>query len=207
MNRALDQFERALHERPPYPLLINLGLAHAQFETIHPFLDGNGRIGRLLVTFLLCEYGVLKEPLLYLSIFFKAHREDYYERLQAIRDEGDWEGWLAFFLEGVATVAHEATDTARTIVRLREELRNDLPPRLGRRSGNGLALLDKLFLHPIVAVKTVEKLLDLSQPAALALVDALVGAGVLREATGRRRNRIFEFRKYLALFAERGRRE
>jgi Fic family protein len=207
MNRALDQFERALHERPPYPLLINLGLAHAQFETIHPFLDGNGRIGRLLVTFLLCEYGVLKEPLLYLSIFFKAHREDYYERLQAIRDEGDWEGWLAFFLEGVATVAHEATDTARTIVRLREELRNDLPPQLGRRSGNGLALLDKLFLHPIVAVKTVEKLLDLSQPAALALVDALVGAGVLREATGRRRNRIFEFRKYLALFAERGRRE
>jgi len=207
MNRALDQFERALHERPPYPLLINLGLSHAQFETIHPFLDGNGRIGRLLVTFLLCEYGVLKEPLLYLSIFFKEHRQDYYERLQAIRDQGDWEGWLSFFLEGVATVAQEATDTARKIVRLREELRNDLPPQLGRRSGNGLALLDKLFLHPVITVKTVERLLELSQPAALALVDALVGAGVLREATGRRRNRIFHFREYLTLFAERGRRE
>ena len=143
---------RALHERPPYPILINLGLAHAQFETIHPFLDGNGRVGRLLVTFLLCEYGVLKEPLLYLSIFFKKHRQDYYERLQAVRDDGDWEGWL-------------------------------------------------------VAVKTVETLVHLSQPAALALVDALVDAGVLREASGRRRNRIFEFRDYLALFAERARRE
>jgi Fic family protein len=207
MNRALDEFERALHERPPYPLLINLGLAHAQFETIHPFLDGNGRIGRLLVTFLLCEYGVLKEPLLYLSIFFKEHRQDYYERLQAVRDDGDWEGWLAFFLEGVAKVAHEATDTARKIVRQREALRNDLPSRLGRRSGNGLALLDQLFLHPVVAVKTVETLLHLSQPAALALVDALVDAGVLREASGRRRNRIFEFRDYLALFAERARRQ
>ena len=207
MNRALDQFERALHERPPYPLLINLGLAHAQFETIHPFLDGNGRIGRLLVTFLLCEYGVLKEPLLYLSIFFKEHRQDYYERLQAVRDDGDWEGWLAFFLEGVAKVANEATETARKIVRLREELRNALPPQLGRRAGNGLALLDQLFLHPVVAVKTVETLLHLSQPAALALVDALVDVGVLREASGRRRNRIFEFRHYLALFAERGRRQ
>jgi Fic family protein len=207
MNRALDEFERALHDRPPYPLLINLGLAHAQFETIHPFLDGNGRIGRLLVTFLLCEYGVLKDPLLYLSIFFKENRQDYYERLQAVRDNGDWEGWLAFFLEGVARVAHEATDTARKIVRLREALRNALPPQLGRRSGNGLALLDQLFLHPVVAVKTVETLLHLSQPAALALVDALVDAGVLREASGRRRNRIFEFRDYLALFAERGRRQ
>ncbi len=207
MNRALDEFERALHERPPYPPLISLALAHAQFETIHPFLDGNGRIGRLLVTFLLCEYGVLKEPLLYLSIFFKEHRQVYYERLQAVRDDGDWEGWLAFFLEGVATVAHEATDTARKIVRLREQLRNDLPSRLGRRTGNGLALLDQLFLHPVVAVKTVETLLHLSQPAALALVDALVDVGVLREASGRRRNRIFEFRDYLALFVERARRQ
>src|SRR5437773_8695344 len=143
MQRALDEFERALHTRPPYPLLINVGLAHAQFETIHPFLDGNGRIVRLLVTFLVCEYGSLNEPLLYLSIFFKQNRQDYYERLQSIRDAGDWEGWLAFFLQGVATEAHEASQTARRIVRLREELRNDLPTRLGRRAGNGLTLLDQ----------------------------------------------------------------
>src|SRR5207247_4358460 len=163
MHDALGEFERSLHERPPYPLLINVGLAHAQFETIHPFLDGNGRIGRLLVTFLLCEYGALNEPLLYLSIFFKQNRQDYYERLQSIRDAGDWEGWLAFFLQGVATVAHEATQTARRIVRLREELRTDLPTRLGRRAGNGLTLLDQLFLHPVVSVKSVEMLLGLSQ--------------------------------------------
>jgi len=180
MREALGLFERSLHERPPYPLLINVGLAHAQFETIHPFLDGNGRMGRLRVTFLLCEYGVLSEPLLYLSIFFKEHRQEYYDRLQAVRDVGDWEGWLAFFLEGVGTVAREATETARKIVRLREELREALPSQLGRRSGNALRLLDKLFRTPVVTVRTVEMLLGISQPAALALVDAITAAGVLQ---------------------------
>jgi len=207
MRQALDRFERSLHDRPPYPFLVNVGLAHAQFETIHPFLDGNGRMGRLLVTFLLCQYGVLKEPLLYLSIFFKQHRHDYYDRLQAVRDVGDWEGWLAFFLEGVGTVAREATETARKIVRLREELRETLPGMLGRRSGNGLTMLDRLFRQPLVTVKSVERILDISQPAALGLVDAMTQAGVLREVTGKRRNRIFQFHQYLALFTERGRRE
>ncbi len=206
MTRALGEFERSLHERPPYPLLVNVGLAHAQFETIHPFLDGNGRVGRLLVTFLLCEYGVLRDPLLYLSIFFKEHRQEYYDRLQAIRDQDDWEGWLAFFLQGVATVAREATETARRIVRLREEWREKISNGLGRRSGNGLRLLDALFRSPLVEVKSVERDLALSQPAALRLVDAMVELGVLVEVTGRRRDRIFEFRDYLKLFTERARR-
>lgn len=206
MKRALGELERSLHDRPPYPLLVNVGLAHAQFETIHPFLDGNGRVGRLLVTFLLCEYGVLRDPLLYLSIFFKEHRQDYYDRLQAIRDAGDWEGWIIFFLEGVASVATEATDTAGKIVRLREEWRDKIATRLKRRAANGLRLLDGLFRNPLVEVKTVESMLKLSQPAALRLVDAMVEAGALMEMTGRRRDRVFEFHEYLKLFQERDRR-
>ena len=200
------ELEKALHDPTPFPVLVIVGLAHAQFETIHPFLDGNGRMGRLLITFLLCEYHALREPLLYLSIFFKQHRQEYYDRLQAVRDHGDWEGWLSFFLAGVASVAREATDTARHVVQLRERLRDELPSKLGRRSGNGLRLLDALFRQPVVAVKSVEKLLSLSQPAALALVDAMVSAGVLEEITGLRRNRIFEFGEYLQLFTERKRR-
>lgn len=209
MKAALDEFEKSLH--PPiadrYPPLVTVGLAHAQFETIHPFQDGNGRMGRLLVTFLLCEYGILKTPLLYLSIYFKEHREEYYARLQAVRDTGDWEGWLTFFLDGVIAVSTEATTTSARIVRFREELRASLPGRLGRRSGNGLQLLDHLFRDPVITVKGVEEELKLSQPAALKLVDAMVEAEVLHEFTGRRRNRVFEFRPYLRLFRERTERE
>lgn len=205
MHRALDEFEKSLH--PPiagrYPELVTVGLAHAQFETIHPFLDGNGRMGRLLVTFLLCEYGILNEPLLYLSIHFKKNREEYYARLQAVRDHGDWEGWLEFFLGGVAAVAKEAAETSRKIVRMREEMRETLPGKLGRRSGNGLRLLDHLFRDPIVTVKGVEDVLALSQPAALKLVNVLVDAGILVELTGRQRNRVYEFHDYLKLFRER----
>ena len=206
MKSALHQFEQALHAPSSYPVLINVGLAHAQFETIHPFLDGNGRMGRLLVTFLLCEYGILNEPLLYLSIFFKEHRQEYYARLQAVRDSGEWEPWLAFFLEGVATVASEATDTAKKIVRLREQLRADLPTELGRRSATGLRLLDRLFDQPVVTVKTVQQMLKVSQPAALGLVNRMQAIGVLEEITGGRRNRIFSFDAYVKLFQERQRR-
>jgi Fic family protein len=207
MHRALAEFEVALHAEPrPYPLLIHIGLAHAQFETIHPFLDGNGRIGRLLVTFLLCEYGILRDPLLYLSTHFKQYRQDYYDRLQAIRDRGDWEGWLAFFLNGVATVAAEATVTAQKIVRLRERWREQLAAILGRRAGVGQVLLEKLFQEPVVTVRSVEKLAGLSQPAAGGLVRAMQAAGVLVETTGQRRNRIFAFRDYLALFKDRDKR-
>src|SRR5262249_24486028 len=120
---ALGDLEAFLHERDDLPLLVKVGLAHAQFETIHPFLDGNGRVGRLLITFLLCERGVLPKPVLYLSHYLKRHRQEYYDRLQAVRDSGDWEGWLEFFLRGVADVSAQATETARRVLLLREDHR------------------------------------------------------------------------------------
>jgi Fic family protein len=207
MHQALAEFETALHAESPYPLLVRTAIAHAQLETIHPFLDGNGRMGRLLISFMLCESGVMTEPLLYLSVFFKEHRDEYYGRLQAIRDDGDWEGWLAFFLEGVATVAHEATETARRTVKVREATRDRLSANLGRRSGSALRLLDSLFEQPVVSVATVQRVLGYSQPAAAAMVAALERQQVLVEITGRRRDRLFEFRPYLRLFRDRAAKE
>jgi len=206
MNTALANFETALHAESDYPLLIRVGLAHAQFETIHPFLDGNGRMGRLLISFMLCEADVMNEPLLYLSVFFKEHRDVYYDRLQSVRDAGQWEEWLAFFLEGVATVAREATEKARRIVQLRETVRERVGASLGRRSGAGLRLLDALFKSPVVSVGMVQGILKYSQPAAAAMVAALERAGVLEEITGRRRDRLFAFQRYLRLFRDRGER-
>lgn len=203
MHEALDQFERFLHAENTFPQLIRIGLAHAHFETIHPFLDGNGRIGRLLVIFMLCHAGALDEPLLYLSIFFKENQLEYYDRLQAVRDAGDWSGWLAFFLQGVAQVASQATETARAIVHLREKVQEDVSAALGARSANALRLLDFLFQSPYITVKLVEAELGMSQPGANALVGKLVKLGVLLETTGKRRNRVFSFPRYLALFKER----
>lgn len=130
-------------------------MAHAQFETIHPLLDGNGRLGRLLITFLLTERKRLARPVLYLSHYFKRHRAEYYDRLQAVREVGDWEGWLAFFLRGVAEVATKATHTAAAILRVREEHRNRITKALGRAAGNGHRIMENLFHHPIVTVATV----------------------------------------------------
>ena len=206
MKRALGEFEKFLHAETDMPILLKVGLAHAQFETIHPFLDGNGRMGRLLITFLLAHGGILHEPLLYLSIFFKRHRQEYYDRLQAVRDKGDWEDWLALFLEGVADVAEEATDTAGKIVRLRETKRTQIANEFGRRSRSALRLLESLFRQPYVTVRTVRRTTDLSQPAANALVNAMEQAGILREVTGRRRSRIFQFHEYMSLFEERAER-
>lgn len=203
MKTALDEFEKFLHRDDELPFLVRLGLVHAQFETIHPFLDGNGRIGRLLITFLLAHEGVLREPLLYLSIFFKEHRQEYYDRLQFVRDRGDWEGWLAFFLEGIATVSREATNTARKIVQLREDTRQKINDELGRRAGNGQRLLEYLFTQPYVNVKLVEKATGLSQPAANALVNAMDEIGILRETTGKQTYRVFAFEEYMKLFHER----
>ncbi len=203
MTSALHQLELFLHADTALPILIRVGLAHAQFETIHPFLDGNGRIGRLLITFVLVHERVLREPILYLSIFFKRHRQEYYDRLQAIREKGDWEGWLEFFLEGVASVSAEATDTARRIVSLREETRAEINERLGRRTGSALQLLEDLFKNPIVNVKRVQEVTTLSQPAANALTNAMEELGILHEITGRKTYRVFAFGRYLDLFAER----
>jgi Fic family protein len=203
MNQALDRWEKYLHQPDDFPDLIHIGLLHAQFETIHPFVDGNGRIGRLLISLLLSERKILEQPLLYLSIFFKKHKETYYDRLQAIRDRGEWEEWLDFFVEGVAEVATEATNTARSILSLREQDRGRIAS-LGRRSGNAHRLLDWLFRQPVVTVKLVQQVLKISQPAANALIASMVKARILTEITGYRRNRRFSYDRYLGLFKEAG---
>jgi Fic family protein len=200
--QALSDLERFLHSESHLPILIQVGLAHAQFETIHPFLDGNGRLGRLLITFLLTERKRLARPVLYLSHYFKRHRAEYYERLQAVRDTGDWEGWLAFFLRGMADVANQATQTAAAILRMREDYRTRITEKLGRASGNGHRIMEKLFDHPIITVATVRKWLNVTPVAANQLVNRLVNVGVLKEITGYARNRRFRFEPYLRLFEE-----
>jgi len=199
---VLADLERFLHAEDDIPALVRVGLAHAQFETIHPFLDGNGRIGRLLITFLLVEKGLLSRPVLYLSHYFKRYRAEYYDRLQAVRDAGDWEGWLAFFLRGVAQVSREAVHTAAAILRMREQYRAKIVECLGRAAANAHRLMDKLFEHPIVTVATVRQWLNISSPAANNLVHRLTEIGLLKEITGFARNRRFRFDPYLRLFEE-----
>ncbi|MFP4395338.1 MAG: Fic family protein [Anaerolineales bacterium] len=199
---ALGDFEDFLHQEDDLPLLIKIGLAHAQFETIHPFLDGNGRVGRLLITFLLCEREVLSKPVLYLSYYFKRYRTAYYEHLQAVRDTGDWESWLAFFLHGVTDVSAQATETARRILTLREDHRALITEQFGRAAGNGHCLLESLYERPIVSVKDVQKLIGTSYPAANSLVSKMETHGILREFTGNSRNRRFRYEDYIALFAD-----
>lgn len=201
---ALGDLETFLHARDELPPLVKIALAHVQFETIHPFLDGNGRVGRLLITFLLTERGVLHKPVLYLSHYFMQHRQTYYEHLQAVRDWGAWEAWLAFFLRGVIEVAGEAAETARRILQLREQHRGSITTQLGRAAGNGHKVLESLFDRPIVAVSDVQKMIGTTYVAANNLVSRLVKLGVLSEMTGYARNRRFRYAPYIALFNEAG---
>ena len=197
---SLGQLESFLHAQDDIPAIIRLGLVHAQFETIHPFLDGNGRIGRLLITFLLTNLDILQKPVLYLSHYFKRHHQAYYERLQAVRDSGDWEGWLYFFLRGVAEVSNEATNTARDILALREDHRRTITETFGRTAGNGLRVLEHLYKRPIVSVNEVQSLIETTFPAANNLVARLVESGILSEFTGQARNRAFLYQSYINLF-------
>ena len=200
MRAALGNLERFLHDSGGLDPLIVCALAHAQFETIHPFLDGNGRIGRLLITFLLCHEKVLQRPVLYLSHYLKQHRASYYDRLMAIRLSGDWEGWLRFFLTGVAEVAREAEQTARQIVQLREAIRHRA--QAARMSANALTLLDYLFEQPLINVNAARDHLEISYVAANGLIRELCELGLLSETTGGSRNRVFRFGRYIDLFAD-----
>ena len=197
---ALGELERFLHTQDDLPTLLKIGLAHAQFETIHPFLDGNGRIGRLLIAFLLTEREVLQRPVLYISHYFARHRQSYYDHLQAVRDKGDWEGWIHFFLKGVAEVSAEAATTVRRILLLREEHRRSVTESLGRAAGNGLRVLEDLYERPVVSVNSVRRLIGTTYTAANLLVSRLVDIGILSETTGRARNRVFTYRSYIDLF-------
>jgi len=197
MNRAMGDLESFLHDRRPLPPLIKCGLVHSQFETIHPFLDGNGRMGRLLITFLLCQQGILERPLLYLSYFFKRNRIEYYDRLQAVRDTGDWEGWLKFFLRGVIEVSSESAVTVRDILALRgihtELVQTNL------RTANSLRLLDRLYDRPVTSVSDVAEHLGVTFNAANTLVGKFCDLGLLKETTGGARRRRFAYDPYISL--------
>jgi Fic family protein len=199
MKDALGNLEKFLHDEESFPVLIHCALAHAQFETIHPFLDGNGRVGRLLITLLLCQRGVLHRPLLYLSYYLKAHRAMYYDRLTAIRNDGAWEGWIKFFLRGVFETSEAATTTARDILALREEHRE----RVGREfagSAYGLRLLDFLYERPVLTISMAQEELDCAYGTASKLMKGLQELGILEETTGQQRNRRYCYVPYLNLF-------
>ncbi len=198
---ALEQYLHAVDDLPP---LVQIALAHVQFETIHPFLDGNGRVGRLLVTFLLTERGLLHQPVLYLSHYLRRHRTTYYELLQAVRIDGAWERWLDFFLRGVIDVADEATLTARRILAQREAHRAAITETFGRGAANGHRVLERLYDRPIVSVNDVMAITGTTFPAANTLVAKLQKLEILQEITGQARNRRFRFGPYIALFSDAG---
>lgn len=200
MHDALNNFEQFVREENDTPILVHCALVHAQFETIHPFLDGNGRVGRLLIAFLLVHRGVLHRPLLYLSHYLKRHRAEYYDRLMAVREAGDWEGWLRFFLRGVRETAEEASATARAILRIREEHRARVAAQ--RLGDNGQRLLDLMFERPMLNVNLVRDSLRVTFSTANRLVDQFEEAGLLEEITGGQRRRRFRYRLYLVLFED-----
>lgn len=196
LGELLSDFENYIHAEDELPLLIRAGLLHAQFETIHPYLDGNGRIGRLLVALLLEHWKLLSQPLLYLSLFIKRNREEYYRLLNAVRTEGDWEAWIVYFLDGVATIADEAVDTARELFAMvgadRTRVLSAKPSTV-----MALRLFEQLPHNPIVTVARARELLGTTKPTATNAIIALVNAGVLVESSGRKRNRSFHYAAYL----------
>jgi Fic family protein len=196
---AMSNLEKFLHDdAQPTPILVKAALAHVQFETIHPFLDGNGRVGRLLITLLLCSERVLQQPLLYLSLYFKQNRDAYYDHLQRVRTEGAWEQWLEFFLEGVVAVASSATETARRIRQLVDGDRIEVH-RLGRGAASALRVHELAGQRIVLTAGGTAERLGLSVPTVNSALARLADAGILREVTGRRRGRIFVYDAYLAL--------
>jgi Fic family protein len=201
LMECLDPFEKFLHDdNESLPLLVKLGLIHVQFETIHPFLDGNGRLGRLLITLLLCEKKALREPLLYLSLFFKTHREHYYALLQRVRTEGAWEDWLAFFLEGIESTAGEVARAVKRSLALFAADRKRIGT-LGRASFSALRVQEYMQKRPIANIGAISKTLSLSVPTVTAALQHLSELGITKEMTGGRRNRVFSYTKYLAMVA------
>jgi len=196
LGELLSELERAVHDQSDLPPLVRIGLLHVQFETLHPYLDGNGRLGRLLITLLLRHWGLLSRPLLYLSLFLKTHRQEYYRRLSAVRTDGDWEGWLSYFLEGVAVVAEEAVATAR---RLHEIVAQSRARLMAREDATviSIRLFDLLPNHPIVTVNRVVELLDCSRPAAAKALRVLEAAEVVHALDDRKKNRAVVFKEYL----------
>jgi Fic family protein len=202
VSDCLSHLEKFLHaEGDGIPVLVRAALAHVQFESIHPFLDGNGRIGRLLITFLLCHEALLREPLLYLSLYFKERREEYYRLLETVRHEGDWEAWVAFFLEGIAVTGEGAFSTARRLEELFKEDRGRILT-LGRRAGSALRVHEALKARPLTTLQEAARRAGLTFPTASKGMALLVGLGIARELTGKRRNRVFVYDRYVEMLAE-----
>jgi Fic family protein len=196
---CMASLERFLHDQPDRtPTVIKAALAHVQFETIHPFLDGNGRVGRLLITLLLCAEGVLRDPLLYLSLYFKQHRQQYYDLLSGVRTDGDWEAWLHFFSDAIRDTAGQAVTTARAVVDLFNQDRERVRA-LGRAAGSAFRVHHELQRRPLVTASWLVTQTGLSAPTVGKALEALVGAGIAREITGRRRSRVFAYERYMAL--------
>jgi Fic family protein len=199
---CMAALEKFLHNEPVRtPLLIKAALAHVQFETIHPFLDGNGRLGRLLITFILCAEGALAQPMLYLSLYFKTHRGEYYEHLQRVRVEGDWESWLSFFVTGVKETAESAVQTANALVKLFETDRQRIQP-MGRIAGSALRVHQALQQSPVVSVAKAAQMTGLTVPTVTASLLALEKAGVARELTGQQRGRLFGYQEYIKILSQ-----
>jgi len=201
LTDCLGDFERFLHDRVNYPVLLRAALAHVQFETIHPFLDGNGRLGRLLVTLMLCEEKALREPILYLSLYLKTHRDRYYDLLQAVRLRGDWEAWIEFFLDGVAETSEQGVSTARRLQKLFEDDHRKIEA-IGRAAASALRVHSALMRSPILAVPAVAKQLRMSQPTVQKSLDHLKRLKIVSEITGRQRGRLYEYGRYLEILKE-----
>jgi Fic family protein len=198
MKAAMGDLEKFFHEIDELPPLIKIGLIHAQFETIHPYLDGNGRMGRLLITFWLCQQKILNRPLLYLSYYFKVNRSEYYDRLTNIRTKGDWEGWTKFFLKGIAQVSNESTKTAKDLIKMKDEHSQVISSGI-RNPSNGLKVLESLFEHPIVTINKVAGILGVSYPTASSLVSELCDLKILRHDPTKHRNKKFYYGRYIDL--------
>lgn len=202
VQRCMGELEQFLHDRPERtPTLLKAALAHVQFETIHPFLDGNGRLGRLLITLLLVSEGVLREPLLYLSLYLKANRKTYYELLQRVRTEGDWEAWISFFVRGVKETADGAVSTARRLGKIFDDDRERIQG-LGRIAGSALRVHHALQKHPVQTIVTAAERSGLTVPTVTAVLRALESVGVVRELTGKQRGRVFGYDRYLSVLNE-----
>jgi Fic family protein len=197
----LGDLEKFLHDRSLYPVLIRAALAHVQFETIHPYLDGNGRLGRLLITLMLCAEGALKEPVLYLSLYFKRHRPQYYDLLQTVRQKGDWEAWLTFFLEGVIEVSDQGVSTAHRLIKLFEEDRRKIA-HLGRIATSALRVHEEMQRSPILSVPSTAKRLGLAKQTVQNALDRLQGLEIVREITGKRRDRLYQYTRYMEILDE-----
>jgi Fic family protein len=199
---CLDKFEKFLHdETVQLPALVKAALAHLQFETIHPFLDGNGRLGRLLITMILCVEGILRDPVLYLSLYLKTHRDRYYELLQSVREEGNWEDWIEFFLQGVIETSKQATEAAQSIVRLFEEDRTAIESS-GRSTASALSIHALMQRRPILTTNKITEETGMSLPTALRNLALLEELGVARETTGKERNKVFVYRAYLDILSK-----